>query len=441
MRKNEYAELNIENIGMNGEGVARYDGMVVFVKGALPGETVKAKIICVKSHFAYALAEQIDGKSAARRPAPCPLSGKCGGCTLQNVKYEFQLELKKNLVADALHKAGINARVSDVVPSPGELRYRNKMSMPVGKSADKNLVGLYAFNSHRIVDCNDCLLQPEWNSVIIGLFREFIRQNGLSGYSEADRSGELRHLIVREVEKHLFITVVSVRKIKLEGFAELLKGRFSDFSLYLNINDKNNNVIIGDKWTKIYGNDVFAEISGFKTKIHPAGFFQVNDKIRDMIYTEVLSAVAAIRPETVIDAYSGAGLMTAMLSRVADKTIGIEINGEASRSADMLIKENGITNMTALQGDVKQVLPSLNCKKDNCVVVLDPPRAGCEKQVLCEVLSFAPQMIVYISCNPSTLARDLALLTNDYNIRSVTPYDMFPQTTHVETLVLMTKRT
>lgn len=440
MRKNETVKLKIENIGMNGEGVARHEGMVVFVKGALPGEIVDAKIICVKSRYAYAIAEKTENVSPLRCEPRCPLFGKCGGCTLQNVKYEEQLRFKKSFVSDALHKVGADAVVNDPVPSDKRFRYRNKMSMPVTSSSKGNCVGLYALNSHRVIDCKDCLLQPEWNGVIIAALRRFMDESGLIGYNETDKKGEIRHLVVREVNNRLFVVVVAVKKIKLGAFADILGEVTSDFSLYLNINEKDNNVILGDKWIKICGDDDSACVCGFNVDVHPAGFFQVNDYIRDRIYSDVYAIIAAARSKTVIDAYSGAGIMTAMLSGAAKKAIGIEINAEATLSARKLIADNGISNMTALLGDVKTVLPTLGEEKENCAIVLDPPRSGCEKEVLETVIDFAPNTLVYVSCNPATLARDVKILSERYDVVSVAPYDMFPQTNHVETVVLLSKK-
>lgn len=440
MEKNQTVQLNIENVGMNGEGVARLDGEVVFVKNALPGETCSAKILCAKKKFCYAVATEITSKPSPVRTTPaCPAFGKCGGCTLQHVSYEYQLALKRQNVQSAFIKAGMSVAVSPAEASDKTLRYRNKMSLPVGQKDGKPVVGLYAFNSHRIVETDDCLLQPDWNKTVIAVFKKFLTRSGYKGYDELKGSGDIRHLVVREVAGKLCISVVATKNIDLSAFAALLKDKFADFSLYLNINRKNNNVILGDEWKLAYGNENTVDVGGLKIFVHPAGFFQVNDYIRTRIYEKVREIAKNASAKTIIDAYSGAGIMTAMLAGVANEVIGIEINREATESAKKLARDNDIKNMTALLGDVKTVLPSLKDKAEGCLIVLDPPRSGCDPNVLQSVKDFAPETLVYVSCNPATLARDCKILSDKYDISEVQPFDMFPMTDHVETVVLLSR--
>ena len=440
LQKNQIIQLKIDNVGMNGAGVGRYDGMAVFVKNALPGESVNAKIIGVKSHYAFALPVSTDGVSPMRRTPACPLFNKCGGCTLQHVEYRDQLKIKREFVASAMKKAGVCCDVQPTVASEKQLRYRNKMSLPVGEGKDGTAVGLYALNSHRIINCDDCLLQPEWNVKIIAAFRRFMQNSRLKGYDEKSASGDVRHLVVRELSGVLYVTVVATHEIDLGAFADILKADGMDFCLYLNVNAAKNNVILGESWKKVAGAPRAANINGFMIDVHPAGFFQVNDYIRDKIYRDVAGIVSDEHPRTVIDAYSGAGVMTAMLSRCCKRAIGIEINKQASASAHRLIRDNNVSNMTALQGDVKNVLPTLKRFSEDCAVVLDPPRSGCDASVLQTVIEFMPLSIVYISCNPATLARDLSIIEPLYKIKLVRPYDMFPMTDHVETLVLLCRK-
>lgn len=441
VQKNQTLQLNIEGVGMNGEGVARADGEVIFVKNALPGENCLAKIVCVKKNYCYAIAtERTSAPSDVRTQPVCPNFGRCGGCTLQHVDYDYQLLLKKQSVQAAFKKTGSDAVVSDTVPSDKILRYRNKMSLPVGVRGGRTIVGLYAVNSHRIVETDDCMLQPEWNTDVIAVFKRFIEESGLKGYDEESGTGEVRHLVVRETAGKLTIVVVAVKKIELSAFASLLKKRFGDFLLYLNVNKKKNNVILGDEWTLVYGETAALETDGLKIFVHPAGFFQVNDYIRSQIYEKVRSVVRSAAARTVIDAYSGAGIMTAMLAAVADEAIGIEISREATASARKLIADNGIKNMRALCGDVKDVLPTLKDKAQGCLIVLDPPRSGCDGQVLASVLDFEPETLVYVSCNPSTLARDCRILSEKYDVSLLQPFDMFPMTDHVETVCVLSKK-
>ena len=330
--------------------------------------------------------------------------------------------------------------MSPAEASDKTLRYRNKMSLPVGQKDGKPVVGLYAFNSHRIVETDDCLLQPDWNKTVIAVFKKFLNRSGYKGYDELKGSGDIRHLVVREVAGKLCISVVATKNIDLSAFAALLKDKFADFSLYLNINRKNNNVILGDEWKLAYGNENTVDVGGLKIFVHPAGFFQVNDYIRTRIYEKVREIAKNASAKTIIDAYSGAGIMTAMLAGVANEVIGIEINREATESAKKLARDNDIKNMTALLGDVKTVLPSLKDKAEGCLIVLDPPRSGCDPNVLQSVKDFAPETLVYVSCNPETLARDCKILSDKYDISEVQPFDMFPMTDHVETVCVMKRK-
>lgn len=250
---------------------------MVFVKNALPGETCSAKILCAKKKFCYAVATEITSNAVARsglRPL-VPAFGKCGGCTLQHVSYEYQLALKRQNVQSAFIKAGMSVAVSPAEASDKTLRYRNKMSLPVGQKDGKPVVGLYAFNSHRIVETDDCLLQPDWNKTVIAVFKKFLTRSGYKGYDELKGSGDIRHLVVREVSGKLCISVVATKNIDLSAFAALLKDKFDDFSLYLNINRKNNNVILGDEWKLVCGNENTVDVGGLKIFVHPRDFFRL----------------------------------------------------------------------------------------------------------------------------------------------------------------------
>ena len=447
MQKNQIVQLDIDKVGINGEGVARLDGVVVFVKGALPGERVRAKIISVKKNYCYAILDGEDAfiseKSGDRVQPICPTFGKCGGCAVMHLSYDAQLRVKREMVYDTLKKVGgLDVCVDPVVASDKIFGYRNKMSLPVREDRGELKIGLFATASHRVVPTDNCLLQPEWNEKIISITGKFIENNGLRGYDEQTGRGDVRHVMVREVENHLFITVVATKRIKLDGLVALIKPEFKSFSVWLNVNRNADNVILGDKWEKIYGVGELSAVEGFKTDVHPAGFFQVNDYIREKIYSFVAKTVEEIAPDFVIDAYSGAGIMTAMLSKHCKSVTGIEINRQASDSAEKLILDNKISNMTAICGDVAdhigKVAKAYSGQK--VTVVLDPPRSGCEKSVLEAIINSDISDVIYVSCSPATLARDLGILAEFYKIKSVTPYDMFPQTMHVETLVVLQRK-
>lgn len=441
--KNTVIEVEIDNLGINGEGVARYNGKAVFIKNALVGEKVRAKIIFSKPTFCVAIVQERLSTSSQRQPAQCPIFTKCGGCNIQHLDYGGQLEFKKQLVQDALQRiGGLDVKVNDCVASDKQFRYRNKMSLPIRRDGDVVKVGLFAENSHRIVECDDCILQPEWNKTCIKLVKQFIQKERVSVYSDEDKKGKIRHLVVRQVEGCLFVTVVATTKIKLDAFAQDLAKSFDSFALFLNVNAKDNNVILGDVWYEITSRNVPEKVGDLIAQIHPAGFFQVNDYIKNQIYSKAVEEVNQSGASVVIDAYSGAGIMSAFFARFVDKVYAIEINEQAHASCEKIVKDNKIANLYPILGDVKDKIGDVlaHNRTNKTTVVLDPPRSGCNQNVLQAIVDSNIENVVYISCNPATLARDLKFLKDYYLINSVTPFDMFPQTSNVETLVCLSHK-
>ena len=441
--KNTVIQLNIDNLGINGEGVGRWNGKTVFVKGALVGEKVKAKIIFSKPSFCLAILQERLTVSPERITPRCPLFLKCGGCNLQHLSYSAQLEYKRKLVADNLERIGkLSVKVDDTIASDKTFEYRNKMSLPVRKVGDKTVIGLFAQGSHRVVECNDCLLQPQWNKTIIKLVKEFMQEQGLEGYDEEKKKGDVRHIVVREVEKCLFITLVTLRKIDLSKLSEKLDKEFESFALYLNVNKTENNVILGDKWICCKEKQVKTKIGDLVVQIHPASFFQVNDYVRAKMYEKAVQSIKKCGCTNVIDAYSGAGLMSAYFARFSEKVYAIEINPDAHDSAQKMVEENKIDNLYPICADVKDVIAEVlqENKNNKTAVVLDPPRSGCDASILQKLNECDIENLVYVSCDSATLARDLKILSEKYDIESVTPYDMFPQTSNVETLVVLSRK-
>ena len=441
--KNDIVELNVTNLGSEGEGVARAGGKTVFIRGALKGERIRAKIIAVKPRFDVALLEKVLVPSPDRIAPDCPLFNKCGGCDLMHLSYEAELKFKRALVEETFYKVGgITVTADEVVPSPEPLRYRNKLSLPVRSVRGETKIGLFAKNSHRIVETNDCLLQYEWNAPLIAALKEFLRSSGYKGYDEETGKGEIRHLVARLVGSKLCVTVVATKDIDCSAFGEKLKNICSDCELWLNINTRRDNVILGREWKRIFGSDGETVIEGLKTEIHPAGFFQVNDSIRELLYSYVADMCSG---GAAVEAYSGAGLLSARLSRKAKTVFGIEINEQAHAAALKLKTDNNLTNFFPILGDVSDKLPAVLDKcsalSPDTFIVLDPPRAGISESAANTLASSGATNIVYISCNPATLSRDAKRLTDGgYSITSVKPFDMFPRTANVETVVKFTKQ-
>lgn len=443
IKKNDTIKTKILNYGCNGEGVAKIDNQIVFLPYTLKDEQITATIINDKRKFLIGKPVDILNKNKARIEAPCPYFTKCGGCQLQHAQYKHTLEVKQNIVQDAITNIGkLDFKVSPCIPSNLTYNYRNKFAMPINPKTKK--LGMYRTNSHSIVDIEHCLLQKEKINKLITVFNQYLQTTENSIYDDQTKKGVLKHLVAREIDKQLLITVV-INADNLpdkQQLINLLKQNFDNFGLSININKLNNNVILTNEFKQIYG---LEKIEIYENdlcySINNQSFLQVNDHIKTAIYNEVYNQ---IQNEVVIDAYSGAGLLSAMLSKHAKKVYGIEIIEQATKSADLLKQKNNIQNLTNINGDCSKQLPLLldnlsNEDKKSLTIVLDPPRKGCDQKVLQSILQVNPQKIIYISCNPSTLARDLNILLQDnkYSLQTIQPYDMFPQTKHVETLVIL----
>lgn len=445
IKKNDTINVKINNYGCNGEGVAIFNNQVVFLPYTLINEQVTATIINDKSKFAIGKPVDIQNTNEYRTTPPCPYFTKCGGCQLQHCSYSHSLLIKQNVVQDAISNIGkINFNVSPVIPSNLIYNYRNKLAMPINPKTKK--LGMFRTNSHNIVDIEHCLLQKEQINKLIKVFNKYLQNTKTSIYNDQTKTGVLKHLVAREINNALLITVViNANDLKdKKDLVDLLKQNFDNFGLSININKLNNNVILTNDFKNVYGLE-YIDITenDINYSINNQSFLQVNDYIKNQIYSQVFNQ---IKDGVVVDAYSGAGLLSAMLSKHAKKVYGIEIVKPATKSANQLKQNNKIQNLININGDCAKELPLLldtlsSEDKQNLSIVLDPPRKGCDKTVLQSILQTNPQKIIYISCNPSTLARDLNTLTQDnkYIIQLIQPYDMFPQTKHVETLAVLTR--
>ncbi len=462
LQKNEDFIGIVDGLGSKGEGVIHADGITFFVYGALYGEKVRCKVLTVKKNIGYAkLLEVLVPMDERVRPV-CPAFGKCGGCQLQHMRYMSQLHFKSRQVASTLEKiGGIRYNVPLAVKSENQYGYRNKLEIPIGKDArGNNAVGFYAERSHRIVPISECPIHPAWSKEIISAIYDFMDKCGIDGYDDETKTGTFRHVAVREVSGNLLITVV-VTDERIPGIGylvKLLKDRFPSFSLYLNVNDADTNVVFGKKWIRIEGSGAYeCREGGIVYPVSPQTFMQVNGSVRKKLYDFVVRSVGE-RECTVIDCYSGGGLLTAMLAQRFGKAYGIEIVPEATQCADALKQRNGLDGkMTNICGKVEDVLPDL--LKDlpgEKTIVLDPPRKGVDRSVIQAVLASGVERVIMVSCNPATCARDIGLLCGSlqevngelvksenpgvYQIESVTPFDMFPQTKWVETVVILSRQ-
>ncbi len=451
MVKNENYVGVVSRLGSNGEGIVREKDCTVFVPYALPQEKIKYKILKIKKNVAFGKVVEVYTPAEERIRPKCPVYEKCGGCQLQHLKYKLQLKLKSQIVKDCFSKiAFIDAPVAPAVRSDLEYGYRNKLQLPVREDQFGCVIGFFAQNSHRVVPIKGCPIQPDWSNRIIATLKEFIDKNSISVYNDVDG--------------RLLITVV-INGDFLPCFDELinlLKKDFPKFSLFLNINKRNDNVVLTDEFVCLYGKkNVVSSDLGIKYEIGPASFMQVNDGVRRKIYQDAIKASETDGDTTIIDAYSGAGMLTAIFAQRSRKAIGIEIVKEAVECADDLKIRNGLeSKMENVNAACEDVLPDILARErkasKKCVLVLDPPRQGVDEKLIEAIKRSLPDKIIYISCSPQTLARDVGLLIGSlkrngekleksdegglYELKTVRPYDMFPQTKHIETLVCLNKK-
>ena len=448
VRAGEMRELLIERLGSHAEGVARAEGFTVFVPGALPGETVLARVDTVKKNYAAATLTEIRQASPDRAEPVCPVYDVCGGCQLQHLSYEAQLREKKRQVEDAVRHIGKLDGVKVFATIGGEpWGYRNKMQFPVGRIKGTPVIGCFSQGSHSIVDTEKCYIQHQANNDLMNAMREAVQRFGVSVYDEDRHTGMLRHIVGRVgANGDVMAVLVTAKKelAKAKEIVKFLRMRVPKLaSVHQNIQTYRNNVILGRETTLLWGKSAIRDrIGPLSFQVSPRSFFQVNTAQAAVLYGKALEFANLGGGETVVDAYCGTGTITLFLARKARKAYGIEVVSPAIRDARNNAKANRIQNAEFIVGDAAEAMPRLyrsGVRPD--VIVTDPPRAGCTPVVLETFARMQPQRIVYVSCNPATLARDLAILDGlGYGTEKIQPVDMFPMTSHVESVALVTRK-
>ena len=443
MRKNDTIELEITDITHEGSGVGRYEGMAVFVPLTAVGDVIKAHVLKVNKHYAFAKCNEIISPSKNRTAVDCGAFSRCGGCTLRHIQYEHEAELKQNRVTQTMQRIGkVDFCSRPIICADSPNRYRNKALYPISQDRE---IGFFSRHSHRVIPCGDCLLHPEVFCIAGNIFTNFIKRHNISVYNEETHTGLLRHFYLRQGKNtnELMVGVV-VNGKELPHSAELideLKNQIGDNlkSVILNINTKKTNVVLGDENILLYGREyIFDILCGVKVRISPHSFYQVNHDMAERLY-EKAQEYASPDQKNIIDLYCGAGTIGLSMAKFAKSVTGVEIVEAAVRDANINAKENGINNARFLCGDATKAAEQLKHEGTTAdVVILDPPRKGCDEQLLSTVAKdFSPERIVYVSCDVATLARDTAILQNmGYKLREYTPFDLFPRTAHVETVAL-----
>ena len=449
VRKEETYELQIDRLGTSGEGVGRYENFTVFVPNALPGETVSVIIEEVKNSYARGRIKQILHESVDRVAPRCELYEECGGCQLQHLSYEAQLHAKRAQVVDALTHIGKLPQipVMETLRAEEPWNYRNKMQFPIGRNSGQIVIGCFAQGSHRIINTENCHIQRAENNDLANAAREIAEQLHIPVYNEDTHKGVLRHIVGRVGRSNDLMAVIVTATKQLpraKDFVRMMRERLPNLvSVHQNIQTYRNNVIMGRDTQLLWGRPTIIDSLGrLNFHISPRSFFQVNTRQAERLYEQALAYADLHGTETVIDAYCGTGTITLFLAQKARKVYGIEIVQPAILDARKNARDNHIKNAEFIVGDATAVMPALykqGIRPD--VVVVDPPRAGCTETVLRTFANMKPQRIVYVSCNPATLARDLAILKElGYLAQEVQPVDLFPQTSHVENVCLLRKQ-
>ncbi len=463
MQVNDEFEVKVEKYSGTGNGIARIDGQVVFVDNVCPEDFVQVKITRINKSYANATLLKIITPSPYRREPICPMQKVCGSCQMGFIDYKYQLELKKQIVQDAITKiGGIDIEVKDVIASPKILNYRQKIQYPVSqtKNSKRILAGYYKPQSHDIVNIKYCPIQPSICDKIVEFIREKAFEFKISGYNEKTHKGDLRHIVIRGSEysgKFLVTLVVnnnckvlclkrhseqseesvdkSAQNDKYKRFSQAIFNHFDEVAgVCLNYNDKKTNVILGEKTECVAGCDYVEEkILDKVFKIGADTFFQINPKSAENIFKYVKDEVSKLENPTVLDAYAGIATFGIVVSNVAKSVVSVESNKNSIEKAEEVLKENNIENVELFAQDTVKYLKSIKKKFD--ISILDPPRKGCTQESLDETLKHTKNEIIYVSCNPATLARDLKYLTEKgCKVESVQPFDMFCHTYHVETV-------
>ena len=444
IKKNDDLEVNISDIGYEGEGIAKIDGYTTFVKGGLKGEKVKIKMLKVNKDYGFAKLVEVLEKSEERDEPICSVFGKCGGCSLQHINYEAQLDYKTNTVRNTLRKAlGYDVGVEQTIGMGIPYNYRNKAQYPVVD--DK--IGFFAGRTHALIENEKCYIQNETSDKLAKDAFKILRKYNISSYNEKSGKGCLRHIITRigiHTGELMLVLVTNEKNIKHkdEIVSELTKEYPTIKSIIQNVNMQNTNVILGNECVILYGQEYITDILGeYKFKISPLSFYQVNPVQTEVLYNIAKEYANLQGTETVFDLYSGIGTISIFIADNAKKVYGVEVVEQAVFDAKENAEINEIRNVEFIQGEAEVIVPEMYKEgKKADVVFVDPPRKGCDEKLLETIKEMKAQKVVYISCNPATLARDLKYLTdNGYEIKKVQPVDMFPQTSHVENVVLLEK--
>lgn len=451
LTKNKEYIVDIVDIGQGGVGIGKYDGFTVFVEGGLVEDKVKVKINKSKKNYAVGDIVEVIEKSPFRVDRKCSDSLKdCGGCQVQELEYQKQLDIKTNEVKQVITRIGKldNVKIHNTIGMENPFRYRNKAQFPIQKSGNNPVIGFYKKKSHDIIPMDKCIIQHDINDKIVKIIKTYINAYNVSVYDEKTHTGVLRHLVTKigfTTNEVMVVLVANGKKLPyLKELASVLEENIPGFkTLVVNVNREKTNVILGKENRVIYGNGKINDyIGNLVFEISPLSFFQVNPVQTEVLYNKALEYADLKENDTVFDIYCGIGTISLFLAQKAKKVYGIEIVEDAIKDAKINAHINKLDNVEFYVGKAEEVVPKMYSEgKTANVVVVDPPRKGCDEKVLDTIISMQPDRVVYVSCNPSTLARDLNYLDErGYRCTEIQPVDMFPHTMHVECVAKLEKK-
>ncbi len=448
--KNKEYIVEIVDNGFEGEGIAKINDFTVFIPNTLKGEKVKILIVKVLTSYAFGKIIEIIEVSKERQEADCTTYKRCGGCNLRHIKYEKTLEMKKNIVQNLVNKMLKNTvEVNETVGMEEPFNYRNKAMYPVGKNKNgKPQIGVFANRTHDIIPVDTCLIQNAKTEEIAKYIVNYLEKNNISIYNEKTKKGLVRHIVTKigiKTNQIMLIIVINGKSLPNEGeFVKEITSKFPEVkTIVRNINTKNTNVILGNINRNLFGKGYIEDILGEYTfKISAHSFYQVNPIQTEKLYNLAVSGAQISKEDTVFDLYSGIGTISLFVSKFAKKVYGIEIVEDAVKNAKENAVLNKVENTDFILGDVEIALDRL-VNKDNVsadIIIVDPPRRGMDNKSIENILKVKPKKVIYISCNPATLVRDLAKFEEEYSINEITPVDMFPFTSHVECVTVIERK-
>ena len=441
INKNQEYIVDIIDNGYEGEGIAKIDNFTIFIAGTIKGEKCKILIVKVNKKFAYGKLLEVISKSNNRKEVDCGTYKRCGGCSLRHVEYNYTLEMKQSIVQNLVDKAQIEVQVQPTIGMQEPYYYRNKLQYPIGKDNNgKAVMGVFAKRTHEIISTEECFIQNKEAQNIANELIKIINEQSIPAYNEETQKGQVRHVVIKvgvHTKEIMCIIVTNEENLKHEDvIVQKLTSKFPNIKTIIkNVNSKNTNVILGNKNVVIYGDGYIEDILGeYRFKISPMSFYQTNPIQTEVLYNKAIDFADLNKEDILCDLYCGIGTIGIFASKHVKKVYGIEIVEEAIEAAKENARINRVENIEFMAGDVEKVFETMLEEKQvtPTVIIVDPPRRGLDAHTIETILNLEVSRLVYVSCNPATMARDLKLLEEKYEVKEIQPVDMFPFTTHVE---------